>query len=463
MNAVYRLIFSRATGQLQVASEIARAGNAGVGRRKGAGTAPRADRAPARALGLGTGLRAALRSALPLLVLGGGAALPVLAHAAQQSINNSTSSLTITGSGTSSVIVGPGGTITGTLTNEGTIRGSANTSGISISGSGVIATLSNSGSIGGKIAVGNSGKIDDLINLGGTIAGTEEGFVNLGSSASVGTLVNASVITGAISGIENNGTIATLSNSGALIIGGHSGIANAGYIGNLINSGTVSGNTFAGLRNAFGSIGTVTNVGTISGAGTAGTGVVVTNGAIEYMNNTSAGSITGVASGIFNDASIGTLSNYGVISAKEDNAIENQGTIGQIINGGLIQAGSIGVAIRLGGAGTTLTNTGTIIAGSLSSAILIDNNNPSTLILGAGSDIQGAIDTGSSSSTILMNGAQAVGSNTPIQGSNSTLTITSAGDVTVNDSWTLATVTNDGTLAVGGGGWLVPAPLLRVP
>ncbi|MBU2721411.1 hypothetical protein HF563_19060, partial [Acidithiobacillus ferridurans] len=450
MNAVYRLVVNRALGCLQVASELSRAPRGSAGQAAVTGAVAAVSREPQKRA-LIRGLHAALATAVPLLMLGAGVMAPGLAMGGTQKIiSSSISNLTISGTGTSNVLLIPGGTVSGTLSNIGSIvsTGTAN-SAISVSSNSMIGTLNNSGVISGvKRGVQNSGSIDYLSNSGGIIGVGLAGISNSSAGSQIGTLINHGSISGFYAGVGNNGVINTLTNFGTIT--GQSGIANADSIGALINSGTITGNNLGGIVNV-GNIGVLTNSGDIYGSGTAGAGVVIKGSAtIGSLTNSAGGSIVAQASGIVNYGSIATLTNSGVISAKSDFAIANQGTIGAIINSGVIQGGAQAQeAVVLDGAGTTLTNTGTIIGGSLGSAIEIQNSNAYTLLLGAGSDIQGAISAGNSPSTILMTGAQSMGSNSPIQAANGTLTITSSGDVTATGSWTLATVTNGGTLAVG--------------
>ncbi len=122
MNATYRLIFNRALGCLQVASELAKTGGGAAGGVVGAGVrgAPAVDKNQVPALGLLLRqILAVLQPAVPLLMVGAGVLAPGLTDAATAKyISSSISNLTITGSGTSQVRLIPGGTISGTLANQ---------------------------------------------------------------------------------------------------------------------------------------------------------------------------------------------------------------------------------------------------------------------------------------------------------------------------------------------------------
>jgi len=193
----------------------------------------------------------------------------------------------------------------GTLTNAsgGTISGSTKSG---IYNTGTIGTLSNSGSIGGAVdGINNSStssSIGTLINnSGGIITGTSGyGVKNSGtvtaltnssngtissvvgvmngsgsnSSANIGTLTNNGTISSTSAGIENYGTIGSLSNGGTVgTINNHKiigktvaiGLDSSGSVGSLVNSGTISGTSKA-INISAGSFGPITNSGTIAGS-----------------------------------------------------------------------------------------------------------------------------------------------------------------------------------------------------
>ncbi len=212
----------------------------------------------------------------------------------------------------------------GTLTNSGTISGTAD--GIdNVDVAGTLFTISQltnnaGGSIsGGRFGILSGGTVDTLTNnAGGTISGR--------------------------GGIENYGTINTLTNSGSIrgTISGVSAIAiynDGGNIGTLTNNGSISDPYFAGIYNLFGTIGTLTNNthGTISGY----TGIDNSYGAalgIGALINS--GTIIGSAVGIANaNGTIGSITNIGLITGV-DYAIDNSSSLGPITNSGVI-AGNI--------------------------------------------------------------------------------------------------------------------------
>nr|WP_294505112.1 autotransporter domain-containing protein [uncultured Rhodopila sp.] len=286
----------------------------------------------------------------------------------------------------------------GTLTNGGAITG--NTAGITNSG-GFIGTLSNGGTIAGLYSgLSNTGTIGVLTNAGtisstsgGPFAGALVGLSN-GSGAVIGTLTNNGRISGLYTGISNSGSIGTLTNTGALIstatasyTSPFAGLRNAvtGVIGTLTNSGTIASVNY-GVQN-LGSIDSLTNSagGTISGA----SGAIVNgtasnpNGTIGTLTNS--GTISGAVYGVSNLGFIGTLNNAtgGLIAASSRTAVYNASTIGALTNSGRISGHSLGVFNGISGSIGTLSNNGTI-AGSA----------------GAGLTNQGTTGTLSNSGTI---------------------------------------------------------------
>ena len=103
-----------------------------------------------------------------------------------------------------------------------------------------------------------------------------------------------------------------------------------------------------------------TNNGTINSGSTSGVSIATAVG--NFVNNGTVGSLSGSGGfNIANGGSIATLSNGGSITPTNGNAIQNQfgGTIGSIINSGVIGSGS---TFGIANAGTigTITNTGRI-------------------------------------------------------------------------------------------------------
>lgn len=204
---------------------------------------------------------------------------------------------------------------------------------------------------------GNQGIVRAVNGTGLVVDGSQNGSV-----AEIGTLTNAGLIDG-YTGIFN------AAGGGSIVSHG---------IGTLTNSGTISGSVIAidnggplaggGIAFPNASIGLIHNSGSIVG-GEIG---IRSSGAINSINNTGTGTITGNNVGIQVDSggSIGRLTNAGVIRGSqaivnhstEANAIveiRNTGLIdGTILNLGRIGNGTFGV--QNGGTITTLENRGTI-------------------------------------------------------------------------------------------------------
>jgi hypothetical protein len=234
------------------------------------------------------------------------------------------------------------------FTNTGTI---ISTSSEGVSNTGVIGTLTNSG-----IITGHDGLVSDLTlgtlanETAGTLAGTISGTIGILSATDLntpgtitllmnglpGASITADTVFGSITGIANESIIETLANNGT-IYGGTYGIANSyhtQYVDSVIRAALPQGDTQA---------------------------------TIATLANT--GSITGVDTGIYNDAGyIGTLTNSGTIAGNyaifQETGAGGGATIATLANSGIIFGNTL--AIFNGGATTigTLTNSGTISGGS---------------------------------------------------------------------------------------------------
>lgn len=122
-----------------------------------------------------------------------------------------------------------------------------------------ILSLINTGAISGDVnGVDSNGAINRLFNSG-TIFGRDDDGVD--ASNDILWLRNTGTIRGGDDGVDSNGTIRFLHNTGR-IIGGDDGVDAVGTIAQLFNSGTISGGQH-GLE--AGIIGSITNSGLISG------------------------------------------------------------------------------------------------------------------------------------------------------------------------------------------------------
>ena len=285
-------------------------------------------------------------------------------------------------------------------------------------------SLTNSGSIAATNTVDNGKDNAGIVNFqgqfnilsngkGGSISGLYYGVENLGT---INVLNNYGTMTGTLnpgdpvlsSGIFNglNSVIGTIANyqTGVISSSTGSGIANYGQISVINNSGVIAG--AYGIINSGGVIGAINNFGSIT-SGASGVGIYnVGNSTITTLTN--AGTISGpdTATGIFNDP---------------------HSTITTLVNTGSIVLGNNGYGIINNGNMDTLTNAGSIITGSTSSAadtIGISN--------------QGSINT------LINAGSITVGNGDPIY--------TSAGIVNFNAS-SISTLINTGSIISGDGGY----------
>jgi outer membrane autotransporter protein len=349
--------------------------------------------------------------------------------------------------GTASRGITNGGGI-GTLTNSGTITGGATSPfGAAIydfgaSGTGTIGALNNSGSLSGWHGIDSDGTIGTLINSGSISA--SQYAIDSYSGGSIGTLVNSGYISG-VSGIHNAGTIGVVNNQiGGTISGSEKGLANTqGYaIGTLTNAGVISvQSAYTGRAiNNQGSIGTLVNSGTVT---VSSTGSVfsntqlwaVTNGAnatITSFNNSGliSGGPEGDGAGIGNYGTITTLSNSGTITSSvygiqlaPTGIPSTGGTIGSIVNSGVISGGVRAISYEAGSIGP-ISNTGTI-AGN------IFNGTSNNLTITGGSGVKVGTLTG-----------YAAGSIGTINNSGANLVL--GGNLLLNDNVVANTVVNSG-------------------
>ena len=464
MNRIYRVVFNKARGCLQVASEHAKSAVRGAGTSLVKTAAPDSTGYIPRLTVLQSALR---REVLPLLVVGLGLMAPALASAGTIATISSNTSVVSPASATSALLVNP-----------------------SIS----VGTLSNSGLLtSGNIAIDNQGTIGSLINTNtGTIRSYYSGIYN--DSGSIGVLTNNGLISSTLGyGIDNYGAISTLTNTGT-IRSDYTGIYNdSGSIGALTNSGLISSTLGYGIHN-YGAIGTLTNTGTIrsdyNGIYNNGTiGTLTNSGLIDSthdygIDNTSAigtltntGTIRSYYSGIYNDGTIGTLTNSGLIDSTHDYGIENYSAIGTLTNTGTIRSyysgiyndGTIGVLTNSGlidstgdygvenyGSIGALTNSGTITSaysgiyndyGSI--GVLTNSGTISSSGYGAGIDNYGTIGT------LTNNGAISGGYYGGIYNDSTIGVLTNSGAISgryyggiYNDD-IIGTLTNSGTISGG--------------
>ncbi|WP_294329817.1 hypothetical protein [uncultured Sphingomonas sp.] len=286
------------------------------------------------------------------------------------------------------------GTNAGTLVSGGA---GSNYTGASISLSGVYGLIAAATTSGTNLVLGIS---NDYV--GGTLAtldnsGSIGGVANavyIAATGDVGTLSNSGTLSGTDSGVFNAGQVALLSNAG-LIEGGNPGLSNAatGRITALVNTGTIKTTNDAfgtGLQNA-GSIGTLTNSGLIGN----NLGIFNNGGTIAQLDNQ--GTVAG-ATALFTTGSVGTFSNSGAISTSGNAINVWSGTLGSLVNAGTMSGASGALLISVNGSVGGVTNRG-VIRG----AIVNNSANDLTIAGGSGSTI-GTI-TGVSGQTSIVNAA----------------------------------------------------------
>jgi hypothetical protein len=251
-----------------------------------------------------------------------------------------------------------------TVTNSGAFLGVGD---FAVFSSGTLGMLTNSGTFSGTGGIASLAGIDSLTNqAGGRIEGSSVEGVYLSGSA--GVLVNAAgaTITGAGSGgvrVDANGTLTLLANAGEIGNTAASsgwGVFNEHEITSLVNSGTIStASVNGGGVASFTQMDSLTNQagGLIEGVN--GSGVFVLVGTMNTLTN--AGTISGANAGVITDsnspATIGTLTNTGVITSGFV-GIDNGHGIDTLTNSGLIQGAAAAIFNR--GAIVTLTNSGTL-------------------------------------------------------------------------------------------------------
>jgi hypothetical protein len=368
-----------------------------------------------------------------------------------------------------------------TVTNDGTITstGTGGSGGVFINGGGV--SVINTGLIQGYasgVYRGFSGGSGEAVTNAGTISGT--GIGSIGVFLSSGTVTNQSgkLISGNYLGVFIQSGIGTVSNSGTIVANRapsfNGGISYGVY---LEAGGTLTNAAGAYIFGSFNGIGaasfsgspsptTLTNSGRINSVGYTGStkavGADLRSGG-SVFNNAGA-SISG--SGIGVDLSSGTIINAGAISGGNtgiditfgyvhgSNGIGNNG-VGHIYagatgivtnaSGATISGGSTGIYIPDG----TVSNDGTISGGAGGIAVKFGDNAANRLIVEQNAVFIGAVNGGGG--TLEFAGGSRIGGV-----GTGALDNFSVVDVDAGVSWqptgadTVATILNDGTVAVSG-------------
>lgn len=285
------------------------------------------------------------------------------------------------------------------ITNSGLINGNGYYTGIISSGALTIGTIFNKGRIVNSewgVALNGSAatSIGSIINSG-SITGRYYGLnSNYGENNRIGSINNSGIITGGGTGFNNNGLVGALTNSGTIandnsvngwqagilnyaggsghaqiatidnassghIYGQYNAIVNyySGYSPATINSITNSGDIHAsywGIRNLWGTIGTITN----NVGGTIKTSLL--GGSFPYAGSSqdySQAAVTnygGTITGIINNGYI-----YG-----PSRAVHNEGVLGSLTNNGILTSPGVGfLNYTSWSTGTVTNNSGATIDG----------------------------------------------------------------------------------------------------
>ncbi len=222
---------------------------------------------------------------------------------------------------------------------------------------------------------------------------------------------------GAGNAVSMNAADQTLQNSGTIRASGNgfNGVFSQGANATITNDGAivVTGDNAAGIS-SIGNFAVITNNGFVNATGNGSDGIFA-DGELATINNT--GTISGRLNGI-NANTIRRLVNDGIINGELGDGI-NAFAFENMINTGTITGGDAGVMTtiidKMTNAGTIigknsgivadelkdLTNSGTIM-GRNGPAILETGSVDTTLTLLAGSKIQGAIDLGGGTNTLVV-------------------------------------------------------------
>lgn len=364
----------------------------------------------------------------------------------------------LSGAPTTALTLQQGATVT-TFTNEGLITDiSDNNLPFSMNVvqiDGTAGTFENNGIIqsvnqyhyGSIVELSASGVVDNFINRGtiqNSLNNFNMGMDNTGSVENNGHILNlTNTETGTITdyrGINNLGTIDSLTNAGLITAannnfmpmpGQNGAIYNRGIIGTLHNTGTLQ----TGTLNYFGSAG------------------VINWGTINTLINDNL--ISGSADALTNYGTVGTLENNGRIAAINNGIFASSSdgkAIAEIVNNGEISGGYYGIYLASysnQNPATQIINNGTLSGGNSALYIYTDTNASADITLTNNGVVKGDIYSQSAAPLLINGGSTTTGT---LTGQNGTGTLTSqhsdvifgTGSLLLNDNVNAATVQNRG-------------------
>jgi hypothetical protein len=198
-----------------------------------------------------------------------------------------------------------------TISNQGTIVSAGNAINEGVNTNLTIGKLLNAAgaTIAGTSAVINYGVIHTLTN-NGIVTGTTTIGVDNQYSGSIGVVSNTNTISGASIGLYNYNQIDMITNTGTIHAATIAGIQNASSASGVSKSVTIGVLTNSGVISGSGAVRAVQGFGIQNGATGGSTGLAI----ITSLNNLAAGTIVGNETGLYNGATISTLTNAGLIT-----------------------------------------------------------------------------------------------------------------------------------------------------
>ncbi|MDD2795158.1 autotransporter outer membrane beta-barrel domain-containing protein [Acidocella sp.] len=317
-------------------------------------------------------------------------------------------------------------------------------------------TLNNAGSVDAASGIGiylsAGGAVDNQAT--GAIRAATYGVLARGAAISVS---NAGVIAGGDDGVSLNAGGNAANAAAGSIFGAHIGVYTGNGLGVIANSGVISARTGDAVSlYAGGSLDNTASgqlLGGYSGAFAGGRGATVQNAGLisgpvfgvylagpDSLSN--GGTIAGGTAGIIAVAPGAAVTNTGLVHGVTAGVRLGRGDM--LANSGSI-SGATGVLVK--GAGASVYDTG-LIAGAGGAAVQFEGG-ASSLTLGTGAGITGAIDGGGTDSAITLTGSGQLTSDLANFGAGGVLNVAAGADWTAAGNWAMSTVKNAGTFQPG--------------